>query len=268
MAPSIDGVVHTFAEHGLYDGLFLMRDEETGTYWDHVTGAAVYGPQVGTVLEIANLLHSRAGQVLANNPDALIALSDRTLRTDEDMGVRSLLSRVGGRLSRMFRSTVEEEDARLPTMDIGMGIWQGEEARYYSYERVVAEDRAVLDSFQGRRTLVFLDPSSYVLSSFYIDADSVWWDDDVLRTTSGQYIEEGVLYDPDGSRVKAARPLQIFTRWYGFALTFPHTEIYGDGVGERPRFLRDATWPMESSGFGTNLLGFRERRLTTPPHPT
>ena len=44
MAPSIDGVTHTFAEHGLYDGLFLMRDEETGTFWDHLTGEAVYGP--------------------------------------------------------------------------------------------------------------------------------------------------------------------------------------------------------------------------------
>ena len=229
MAPSVDGVVHTFVEHGLYDGLFLMRDEETGTYWDHLTGEAVYGPQVGTVLEVANLLHSRAGQVLANNPDALVALSDRTSRTDEDMGVSSLLSRVGGRLSRMFRSTVEEEDDRLPTMDIGMGIWQGEEARYYSYERVMAEDRAVLDSFQGRRMLVFLDPSSYVLSSFYVDADSVSWDDDVLRMTNGQYIEGSVLYDPDGNRTEAARPLQIFTRWYGFALTFPDAEIYGDG---------------------------------------
>ncbi len=229
MAPSIDGVVHTFAEHGLYDGLFLMRDEETGTYWDHVTGAAVYGPQVGTVLEIANLLHSRAGQVLANNPDALIALSDRTLRTDEDMGIRSLLSRVGGRLSRMFRSTVDEEDTRLPTMDIGMGIWHGEEARYYSYERIVAEDEAVLDTFQGRRTLVFLDPSSYVLSSFLVDAESLRWDDDVLRLSNDQYVEGSILYDPDGTRAVGARPLQIFTRWYGFSLTFPDTEIYGGG---------------------------------------
>ena len=71
MTPSIDGVTHTFAEHGLYDGLFLMRDEETGTFWDHLTGEAVYGPRVGTVLEIANLLHSRADQVLENDPDAL-----------------------------------------------------------------------------------------------------------------------------------------------------------------------------------------------------
>ncbi len=228
MTPSIDGVTHTFAEHGLYDGLFLMRDEETGTFWDHLTGEAVYGPQVGTALEIANLLHSRAAQVLKNDPDALIALSDRAMRTDEDMEPRSLLARVGGRLSRMFLRTVKEEDDRLPTMDIGLGIWAGEEARYYSYERVVAEDRAVLDSFQGKRTLVFLDPSSYVLSAFLVDADGLRWDGDVLRLSNDQYVEGSVLYDPDGTRASGARPLQIFTRWYGFSLTFPDTEIYAE----------------------------------------
>ena len=229
MTPSIDGITHTFAEHGLYDGLFLMRDEETGTFWDHLTGEAVYGPGVGTGLEIANLLHSRADQVLANYPDALIALSDRFLRADEDMEPRSLLQRVRGRLSRMFLRTVKEEDDRLPTMDIGLGIWDGEEARYYSYERVVSEDRAVLDTFQGQRMLVFLDPSSYVLSSFLVDAESLRWDGDVLRLSNDQYVEGSILYDPDGTRAEAARPLQIFTRWYGFALTFPDTGIYGDG---------------------------------------
>jgi len=228
MTPSIDGVTHTFAEHGLYDGLFLMRDEETGTYWDHLTGEAVYGPRVGSVLEIANLLHSRADQVLANHPDALVALSDRALRTDRDMAPISLLAGLGLRLSKMFSSTVDEEDARLPTSDIGLGLWQGEEARYYSYLRVLAEDKAVLDTFQGRRTLVYLDPSSYVLSSFQVDADRVWWDGDILRLSNDQYVERSVLYDPDGMRAETARPLQIFTRWYGFALTFPGAGIYGE----------------------------------------
>ncbi len=228
MAPSIDGVAHTFTEHGLYDGLFLMRDEESGTFWDHLTGEAVYGPLVGTKLEVANLFHSRAGSVLANNPDALIALSDRTLRTDEDMGLPSLLSRMRGRLSRMFRSTVDEEDTRRPTMDIGMGIWRGDEARYYPYEQVVDQDKAVIDTFLGMRTLVFLDPASRALSSFYVKADSAWWDDEVLRLSNGQYVEESTLYDSDGHRTDAVRPLQVFTRWYGFALTFPKTEIYGD----------------------------------------
>jgi len=228
MTPSIDGAVHHFAEHGLYDGLFLMRDEETGTYWDHLTGQAVYGPRVGTVLGIANLLHSRADQVLAKHPDALVALSDRSLRTDQEVAPIGLLAAMGLRLSKMFRSTVDEEDDRLPTSDIGLGLWHGDEARYYSYVRVVEENNAVLDTFQGRQTLVYLDPSSYVLSSFEVDADGLWWEGDVLRLSNDQYVDAGVLYDADGTRVDATRPLQTFTRWYGFALTFPGAGIYGD----------------------------------------
>ena len=233
MTPSIDGVTHTFAEHGLYNGLFLMRDDQTGTYWDHTTGEAVYGPGVGKVLEIANVLHSRADQASANYPDALIALSNRALRTDEEMKTSGLLALVRGHLDKMFSSTVDEHDTRLPNMDIGLGVWVGEDGRYYPYERVLAEGRAVLDTFQGQRTLVFLDPASFVLSSFtvdddaLVDSDDLRWDDDVLRLSNGQYVERSILYDPDGTRVAAARPLQIFTRWYGFALTFPDAEIYG-----------------------------------------
>ena len=93
----------------------------------------------------------------------------------------------------------------------------------------MAEDRAVLDTFQGQRTLVFLDPSSYVLSSFLVDAESLRWDDDVLRLSNDQYVEGSILYDADGTRAEATRPLQIFTRWYGFSLTFPGAEIFGEG---------------------------------------
>ena len=229
MTPIIDGRVHTFVEHGLYNGLFLMRDDESQTFWDHLTGDAVYGPRVGTKLDIANLLHTRVEQVLESNPDALIALSDRNLRRDEDMELGGLLSRVGRGLSRMFSRTVAEEDSRRPTMDLGMGIWQADEARYYPYERVTAEGNAVMDTFRGRRMVVFLDPSAYVLSSFYVDADGMEWDDKVLRFSNGQYIDGGVLHDSTGERAAVARPLQVFTRWYGFALTFPDATIYGEG---------------------------------------
>ena len=229
MTPSIDGVTLTFAEHGIYDGLFLMRDAETGTFWDHLTVEAVYGPGVGTTLEVANLLHSRVDQTLENRPGALIALSDRGIRTDEDMQPRGLLARVRGGLNRMFSSTIEEEDARLATMDIGLGLWHGEEGRYYPYERVVADGKAVLDTFQGRRTLVFLDPATFVLSAVLVDAESLRWDEDVLRLSNGQYVERSILYDSDGTQAESDRPLQIVTRWYGFALTFPDAEIYGAG---------------------------------------
>ena len=158
MTPSVDGRVHWFAEHGLYDGLFLMRDEESETYWDHMTGEAVYGPLTGARLEVSNLMQTTVAQVLDLDRDALVTISDRAIRTDEQMTTGSLIRRVGGRLNRMFRATVNEEDARRPTMDIGMGIWDGELARYYPYDEVVESGNAVFDNFGGRQVVIYLGP--------------------------------------------------------------------------------------------------------------
>jgi hypothetical protein len=228
MTPRIGDEVHTFIEHGLYDGLFLMRDDETGTFWDHMTGDAVYGPLVGTKLDVSNLRQTTVAQALGEDPDVLVAISERSTERAEAMTLQGLLSRVGGRLSRMFRSTVDEEDDRLPTMDLGMGVWEGAHARYYPYDRVLAGGRAVLDSFEGRTLLVYLDPAAYALSALYVTADGFEWDEKVLRLSDGSYVEGGVYFGADGERAEAVRPLQIFTRWYGFALTFPGTEIYGE----------------------------------------
>ncbi len=115
MAPRVAGEVHWFAEHGLYNGLFLMRDEESGTFWDHMTGEAVYGPLVGSALEVSGLRQTTVAQVLGQDPGALVALSDRALRTDEQMSLGGLLSRIRGGLNRIFSSTVKKEDDRRPT---------------------------------------------------------------------------------------------------------------------------------------------------------
>ena len=39
-------------------------------------------------------------------------------------------------------------------------------------------------------------------------------------------LQSGVLRDAGGDRQEVERPLQLFSRWYGFALTFPGTAIY------------------------------------------
>ena len=126
----------------------------------------------------------------------------------------------------MFRSTIDEEDNRRPTMDIGLGVWNDDAARYYAFDAVLEHDNVVIDAFAGRRLLVFVEPTANVLWGQYTAADSAWWDGEDLRLSSGELIRQGVTYDSVGERVVAERPLQVFTRWYGFALTFPHTEIY------------------------------------------
>ena len=52
---------------------------------------------------------------------------------------------------------------------------------------------------------------------------------DGSRVTVGEelVLEGGVLRDAGGDRLEMDRPLQLFSRWYGFALAFPGTTIYG-----------------------------------------
>jgi hypothetical protein len=36
-----------------------------------------------------------------------------------------------------------------------------------------------------------------------------------------------MVFDARGRRQSSERPQQVFTWWYGFALTFPGTEVFG-----------------------------------------
>jgi hypothetical protein len=46
----VDGVTLTFHLAGINNQNFLMRDEETGTYWQQISGLAISGPLTGRSL--------------------------------------------------------------------------------------------------------------------------------------------------------------------------------------------------------------------------
>jgi hypothetical protein len=229
LIPSVDGEVHTFTEQGLYDGLFLIYDHESGTRWNHMTGEAVHGPLKGETLPIENVYHTSVGQVLAENPGAQIAWSEHpsALRGSGDGGgtLNRLLSRITG-VPDMFPGTMGEEDPRRERMEMGLGIWSDAGARYYPQPVVRSWDNIVFDSFEGDNVMIYFDPSAYALMAERTDASGASWDGRILRLSNGDRIEDGILYGPDGERRDRDRPLQVYTRWYGFSLTFPEPEIF------------------------------------------
>ncbi len=50
----VDGLRLTFHLAGINNQNFLMRDEETGTYWQQISGAAIAGPLAGRRLELVS----------------------------------------------------------------------------------------------------------------------------------------------------------------------------------------------------------------------
>jgi hypothetical protein len=111
-------------------------------------------------------------------------------------------------------------------MDIGLGVWTESEALYYPMEAVQAAGGAIVDDFDGRRLLVYVEPGTYSLDAFFTEEETVIVEDSRLTVGEELVLESGVLRDAGGDRQEVERPLQLFSRWYGFALTFPGTAIY------------------------------------------
>jgi len=221
LTPSIDGEIHYFEFGGLYDGLSLLRDIETESIWNHITGEAMYGPLEGQKLATYNLLQMTAEGALAAYPGLDIAMSDRPIRKQEESFIDQIPV-LGG----MLRRTMAREDERRPQMELGLGIWRDDEQRYYPMNTIRNEDGLLVDEFGGRRILVYVDPHSRVLTSLFTEAETAQWDGKRIQLSDGHLIRDGVMFDAEGERVDVERPLQLFTRWYGFALTFPETTIY------------------------------------------
>ena len=224
MTPVIDGKVHRFEELGLYDGLVLLGDKETKSYWHHITGESLYGPLAGKKIPVQNIFHTTVEEALENYPDIHVAISDARMR--EGVGV---LGRLGRELRKRFLNTMGKADTRREDMDIGLGIWTGDEARYYPYDEVRTSGNVIFDTFAGRRMVVFYAPDALALLAVHTDATSATWEGDDLHLSSGQVVRRGILYEADGSRSEIDVPMQVFTRWYGFYLTWPKTEVYERG---------------------------------------
>jgi hypothetical protein len=184
------------------------------------------------------VLHLTIQQLLARAPQARVAISNRVYfaagrRLGTLEGV-SLLGRTHGRpdaragLSNVFVATLGSEDKRRPRMDLGLGVWSNASRRYYPRDRIREKGDAVIDSIDGRPLLVYLDPVTSTPAALFVNSTRARMDGNVVRLDDGWTVREGVVYDSRGQSVASDRPLQVFTRWYGFALTFPGTSLFGE----------------------------------------
>ncbi len=182
----MDGQIHHFSAGGLYDGLVLLIDDETKSYWDHITGECVHGELAGRRMEnwgiamttVAAAMKTEAGLPVFVSRPPLLA---RFLAWGQRM--------LGDRLPSGFHKTMGRKDERLPAMEMGLGVVTETTQRFY---RMTEIRQTIDDMLDGRELHVSLG-------------------------------EDGV---PAACWSDASRPLQLFSRWYGFSYTYPQCEIY------------------------------------------
>lgn len=192
MVPIIDNKRYHFGPRGLYDGLVLLGDDETHSYWNHITGECVYGSMKGEKMHVFPIHQLSVERALAKWPDLQIALSRpplimRFLAPIMNRGKRKAFLPPG------FRKTMATVDNRLPEMTSGLGVIIDNQQRFYPIERIKHTGGTINDQLNGRTLTVMIhqeDQTPYALD-----------DDD-------------------------KRPMQLFTRWYGFYLTYPHCSVF------------------------------------------
>ena len=198
LTPTVDSRVHHFSAGGLYNGLVLLIDDESKTYWDHITGAAVHGPLTGAQLDQWGIQMTTAGALKEQEPkrqesDLLVYRSHPSLWS-RALGWFMNLPFLSAKFPPGFRRTMSDVDTRLDEMSIGLGVVTRSTQRFYPKDRIGVEIGAgIEDEIDGRELRVQIGELDAVPSA-------VWSD--------------------------GTRPLQLFSRWYGFSLTYPGCEVY------------------------------------------
>jgi hypothetical protein len=229
-SPVVDGRTLTFSERGFYDAMILLYDDQTGSYWDHLRGWCLHGTLRGQQLSrLSNLLHMTARQAVTAHPTIVLGETHLTPEQaaegqEDDAWRREAQPEWSPRLTE----TLTFDDLRLPRLSVGLGIWTARgTSRYYPLTDLNAQDNAVLDTFDGRQVLVYVDRESGTPAAFYTTASRAHWERDALVLNTGELVRDGALFDRAGQLVaEAERPLQLFSRWFAFAAKYRGCSIY------------------------------------------
>ena len=154
----VDGITLTFHLAGINNQNFLMRDEETGTYWQQISGRAISGPLAGKTLP---LIHC---------DELTVAL----WKSEEPHG--SILKDVPAFVPQYSPEDWDVQMARVPTVishaqpglsarDLMLGVHAGGSARAFPYDAVKRE-KLILDRIGSEPVLLALGPDNESVRAF------------------------------------------------------------------------------------------------------
>ncbi len=224
----MDGRALHFRLAGINNQNFIMRDDETGTWWQQVTGAAIAGPLAGRRLEMMPWDEVTFAVWKAEHPDTQVLMP------------------VEERAERYAKPDWEEKIAAYPTpfpagpddalqpRDLVVGVEEGPDAKAYPW-KVLAERKLILDSVGKRAVAIVLHPDGRSLRCFDRDAEEgplelflEVGEDRPLLIEGGA----GSTWDFSGTAVSgpAAKPLEriacLKDFWFDWQAYHPKTGVF------------------------------------------
>ena len=223
----MNGRVLHFYLAGINNQNFLMRDKETGTWWQQITGKAIYGPQQGAALELVLSDELTFGEWRKESPSGQV------------------LAPVA-KYTKEYDSNWEPEVAKLPVVisfpgtelksrDVVIGLTIDGSARAYPWE-TFAKQSPVLDRVNGTPLLVALGPDGKSFrvfvsridgrdAEFFLQADAKDWTL-VDATTASQWNFQGCAISGPAQGKCLERIPALKDYWFDWRNYHPDTTIY------------------------------------------
>jgi hypothetical protein len=152
----VNGRALHFYLAGINNQNFLMRDKETGTWWQQITGKAIYGPLRGASLELVLSDELTFGEWKSE------------MSSDASAGVSAEVLKGVPKYGKEYDSNWEPEVAKLPVVisfpgteqksrDVVVGLEIDGAGRAYPWETLVKQS-PVVDRVEGTPLLVAVGP--------------------------------------------------------------------------------------------------------------
>jgi hypothetical protein len=153
----VDGLKLTFHLAGINNQNFLMRDEETGTYWQQISGLAVAGPLKGRQLPSVASDELTFALWRAEHPQGTVLRDSEKYKAEYspmDWDVKM----------KKAKTVLSYSEAGLKPRDLMLGIRAFGASRAFPFERVIQE-KLVQDRVGAEPVLLVVGPDAQ--SEFY-----------------------------------------------------------------------------------------------------
>ena len=212
---------------GINNQNFLLRDRETGTWWQQISGEAIYG--------------SLRGAKLAPVPSDELTLGEWTSETSNGQVLKPV-----GKDTARYDSNWEPEVAKLPVVisfpgtglqsrEVVVGITLDGAARAYPWNAMVKQS-PILDTVNGSPVLLVVGPDGKsfrafmrrvngTAAEFFLKSDSANWT--LLDTASGSEWNFQGCATTGPSTGQCLERIQVLKDyWFDWRNYHPATTIY------------------------------------------
>jgi hypothetical protein len=212
----------TFRLAGINNQNFLMRDEETGTWWQQVSGKALFGPLKGRTLEPVISDELTFAQWKQEAPQGqVLAPSQKYQSKYEDNWEPEV-----GKLP----TVIDFPGSGLKSRDVIMGIERNGVSRAYPLETVLAQS-PLQDQVGGEQIVLLTGPDGKSVRAFLRRVDTAGVE--LFKSAEGLVDSSGSEWDFHGCAT--AGPMQgecmeqisiLKDYWFDWRNYHPDTSIY------------------------------------------